>query len=59
MMGVTRTDIKITKSPFLFLTIDLPPIPVFQDAIEKNIIPQVSIAAILDKYNGIKTQVSI
>ncbi|PBL00370.1 cysteine proteinase [Armillaria gallica] len=32
-------EIKSTVSPFLFLSIDLPPPPLFQDAIEKNIIP--------------------
>jgi U4/U6.U5 tri-snRNP-associated protein 2 len=29
------------ESPFLFLTLDLPPPPLFQDEFEKNIIPQV------------------
>ena len=50
-------DIKTSRSPFLLLTIDLPPPPVFQDAIEKNFIPQVTIGAVLDKYNGVKTAV--
>lgn len=49
-------DIKSTRSPFLFLAIDLPPPPLFQDAVEKNIIPQVPITAVLAKYNGITTQ---
>lgn len=34
-------EIATTSSPFLFLTLDLPPPPLFQDEIEKNIIPQV------------------
>ncbi|GAA93619.1 uncharacterized protein L969DRAFT_83640 [Mixia osmundae IAM 14324] len=46
-------DIHGTKSPFLFLVIDLPAPPLFQDAVnEKNIIPQVPIADILAKYDG-------
>ncbi|KAG1771311.1 cysteine proteinase [Suillus occidentalis] len=45
-------DIKATVSPFLFLAVDLPPPPLFQDTIEKNIIPQVSIHSVLAKYDG-------
>ncbi|KAI1794009.1 spindle pole body protein [Ganoderma leucocontextum] len=51
-------EIKSTVSPFLFLAVDLPPPPLFQDAVEKNIIPQVSIQSVLDKYDGQKTQES-
>lgn len=51
-------DIKSTRSPFLFLAIDLPPPPLFQDTVEKNIIPQVPIAAVLAKYDGRTTQES-
>jgi len=42
------------ETPFLVLTLDLPPAPLFQDALEKNIIPQVSIASLLNKYNGVQ-----
>ena len=38
---------------------DLPPPPLFQDAVEKNIIPQVSIQSVLAKYDGHTTQVRI
>lgn len=51
------SDIKSNVSPFLFLAVDLPPPPLFQDSIEKNIIPQVSIASVLSKYDGVSTQV--
>ncbi|TBU50046.1 spindle pole body protein [Dichomitus squalens] len=51
-------EIKSNVSPFLFLAVDLPPPPLFQDAVEKNIIPQVSIQSVLDKYDGQKTQES-
>jgi U4/U6.U5 tri-snRNP-associated protein 2 len=50
------TEIKTSTSPFLFLALDLPPPPLFQDAVEKNIIPQVGIHAVLAKYNGRTTQ---
>lgn len=32
----------ITESPFLYLTCDLPPTPLFTDEFRENIIPQVS-----------------
>lgn len=52
-------EIKSTRSPFLFLAIELPPPPLFQDAIEgKNIIPQVSIYSVLSKYDGTNAQES-
>ena len=34
-------EITTKRSPFMFLTLDLPPPPLFQDEAEKNIIPQV------------------
>jgi hypothetical protein len=46
-------------SPFLFLAVDLPPPPLFQDAVEKNIIPQVGIHTVLAKYDGVHTQVDL
>ncbi|KAL0951799.1 hypothetical protein HGRIS_008466 [Hohenbuehelia grisea] len=51
-------DIKSTVSPFLFLSVDLPPPPLFQDSVEKNIIPQVGIHSVLAKYDGVTTQES-
>lgn len=44
--------IKSSTSPFMILTLDLPPAPLFQDDVEKNIIPQVPLTTILSKYNG-------
>lgn len=38
--------------PFLLLGLDLPPAPLFKDALEKVIIPQVPIFDILKKFNG-------
>ncbi|KAI9511727.1 spindle pole body protein [Russula earlei] len=51
-------EIRATTSPFLFLAVDLPPPPLFQDAVEKNIIPQAGIHAVLAKYDGVNTQES-
>ncbi|KAJ3512507.1 hypothetical protein NLJ89_g3479 [Agrocybe chaxingu] len=51
-------ELKTSVSPFLFLAVDLPPPPLFQDAVEKNIIPQVSIHSVLTKYDGKTTQES-
>ncbi|KAI0964306.1 hypothetical protein AcW1_001153 [Taiwanofungus camphoratus] len=51
-------EIKSTVSPFLFLAVDLPPPPLFQDAVEKNIIPQIGIHSVLAKYDGRTTQES-
>ncbi|EIM92353.1 spindle pole body protein [Stereum hirsutum FP-91666 SS1] len=51
-------EIKTAASPFLFLAVDLPPPPLFQDAVEKNIIPQVGIHTVLAKYDGVTTQES-
>ncbi|KAL7747054.1 Ubiquitin carboxyl-terminal hydrolase 10 [Sorochytrium milnesiophthora] len=41
-----------TTTPFLFLTLDLPPQPLFQAELEQNIIPQVALSSLLAKYNG-------
>jgi len=41
---------------FLMLTLDLPDPPLFQDVIEKNIIPQVDIFSLLAKYDGRTSQ---
>jgi U4/U6.U5 tri-snRNP-associated protein 2 len=41
-------------SPFLMLSMDLPNAPLFQDVMEKNIIPQVSFErALLKKFDGV------
>jgi len=37
---------KVTESPFLYLTCDLPPPPLFKDEFRENIIPQVKTAVI-------------
>lgn len=48
--------IQVDQVPFLLLAVDLPPLPVFQDVVAENIIPQVPIAQVLAKYDGISIQ---
>ena len=40
-------------TPFLILTLDLPPTPLFQSSNRESIIPQVPLTNLLNKYNGI------
>ncbi|KAI9320926.1 hypothetical protein BX666DRAFT_1912688 [Dichotomocladium elegans] len=49
-------EIKTSNTPFLFLALDLPPAPLYQDEAEKNIIPQVPLTTILGKYDGKRIQ---
>ncbi|KAG0167163.1 hypothetical protein DFQ30_006319 [Apophysomyces sp. BC1015] len=51
-------DISKAEMPFLFLALDLPPAPLYQDETEKNIIPQVPLTTILSKYDGKRVQES-
>ncbi|KAJ3334342.1 hypothetical protein HDU76_000035 [Blyttiomyces sp. JEL0837] len=43
-------------SKFMFLTLDLPPPPLFQDELERSIIPQVPLSVLLSKYDGISAK---
>ncbi|KAF4523146.1 hypothetical protein B566_EDAN002401 [Ephemera danica] len=43
---------KQTDSPFLYLTCDLPPPPLFKDEFRENIIPQVNLYTLLTKFNA-------
>ncbi len=43
-------------TPFMILTLDLPAAPLFQDELDKNIIPQVPLTTVLGKYDGIRAQ---
>ncbi|KAH7106768.1 cysteine proteinase [Auriculariales sp. MPI-PUGE-AT-0066] len=51
-------ETKSMTTPFLFLGIDLPAPPLFQDSEDKNIVPQVTLASVLAKYDGSTTQES-
>lgn len=50
----TKTTV-VKHIPFTFLSLDLPPTPLFQDASGKSVIPQVQMSELLAKYNGTKT----
>jgi len=45
-------DVETQLTPFLYLTVDVPPAPLFRDALERNIIPQVPLFACLTKFDG-------
>lgn len=46
----------VQRVPFLMLTLDLPPAPLFKDAMEKITIPQLPIFDLLTKFNGVSVQ---
>lgn len=48
------SQISSTTSPYLILTLDLPPAPLFQSSLDKNIIPQVPLPTLLNKYSGLQ-----
>ncbi|CAN0023950.1 unnamed protein product [Ectocarpus sp. 12 AP-2014] len=45
-------DKKKAEVPFLHLTLDIPATPLFKDSQGGNIIPQIPLFKVLDKYNG-------
>jgi U4/U6.U5 tri-snRNP-associated protein 2 len=49
-------EVKVDVNRFLMLTLDLPAAPLFQDELEKNIIPQIPLTNILSKYDGVRAQ---
>ncbi|KAF2753087.1 cysteine proteinase [Pseudovirgaria hyperparasitica] len=49
-------DVQTQLSHYLILTLDLPATPLFQDDQDKNIIPQVPLTTILNKYDGVSAQ---
>lgn len=53
IMRTGEYEWRVEDSPFLFLTSELPPPPLFKDEFHENIIPQVSLYSILSKFNGI------
>ena len=43
---------KVQESPFLYLSTELPPPPLFKDEHHENIIPQVNFDKLMTKFNG-------
>ncbi|XP_020264206.1 LOW QUALITY PROTEIN: U4/U6.U5 tri-snRNP-associated protein 2-like [Asparagus officinalis] len=50
--GEGLNNVETSRVPFLMLGLDLPPPPLFKDAMEKNIIPQVPLFNIMKKFDG-------
>ncbi|KAL9617416.1 MAG: hypothetical protein Q9160_007773 [Pyrenula sp. 1 TL-2023] len=50
------STISTTLTPYMILTLDLPPVPLFRDPIDpsRNIIPQVPLTNLLQKYSGLQ-----
>ena len=46
------SDIKVEDKTFFFLSLDLPPKPLFSDPRNPTAIPQVNLSTLLEKYNG-------
>lgn len=54
VQSVTESgDVKKTSSLFWFLPLDLPPKPLFQDASERTLVPQVPLSKLLLKFDGV------
>lgn len=49
---VQYDQITVENLPFLYLSIELPPPPLFKGEAEKNIIPQIPLFTILEKFDG-------
>ncbi|KAG8387674.1 hypothetical protein BUALT_Bualt02G0045900 [Buddleja alternifolia] len=49
---VGKVIVETINVPFLMLGLDLPPPPLFEDIMENNMIPQVPLLNILQKFNG-------
>ena len=49
-------EVKVDMMRYVMLTLDLPAAPLFQDEMDKNIIPQIPLTSILSKYDGLKAQ---
>lgn len=52
----TRVVQTANTQPFLFLTLDCPPPPLFKDAKDKNFIPQEPLYTLLSKFDGVSKQ---
>jgi len=53
LMQTDETN-EIAIVPFMYLSLDVPPPPLFKDEQEKNIIPQIPLYTLLEKFDGNK-----
>lgn len=51
-----ETNVDIQTIPFLALALDLPPAPLFKNALDADEIPEIALTQLLKKYNGVTTQ---
>lgn len=49
----------VAETKFLYLTLDIPPTPLFKDSQGGNVIPQIPLFDVLAKYNGVKLTDSV
>ncbi|EGD72995.1 U4/U6.U5 tri-snRNP-associated protein 2 [Salpingoeca rosetta] len=46
---------KTTEIEYMFLGLDLPPAPLFHDELQQNVIPQVALFELLNKFDGVSS----
>jgi U4/U6.U5 tri-snRNP-associated protein 2 len=47
----------VKKVPFLYLSLQVPPAPLFKDELERNLIPQVPLFSLLSKFDSVTEEV--
>lgn len=47
-------NIETKDTPFWFLSLDLPPKPLFKHQMESDIVPQTALEKLMEKFNGVK-----
>jgi len=55
--GKSFNEVEYKKTPFLYLLLDLPPMPLFKDGAQDKFIPQVSLTELLSKFDGKQLEV--
>jgi U4/U6.U5 tri-snRNP-associated protein 2 len=51
--GTQEVNTETTRTTYLHLTLDIPPPPLFRDAIDANALPQVPLSRCLAKFDGV------
>lgn len=51
-IAVIHDEVSVRRVPFYYLSLDLPPMPLFKDGDGKSFLPQVPIVTLLHKYDG-------
>lgn len=52
VLGMMDGDFDTKKIPFYYLSLELPPVPLYQSVAGEYVIPQVTLATLLEKYDG-------